>query len=130
MGSSVTSCIRKQSKNMFIKYVLFLCFVAGLVISQEDECYREKTNCYREDLNNEIGHVPYMKEIWACELACRETGGCNWFTWYENSGFYMCYLLTSCEGPLVDSRAVSARLDECTPDTTPTIRPTWTPPHN
>ena len=52
-------------------------------------------------MNNEIGHVPYMKEIWACELACRDTGGCNWFTWYENSGFYMCYLLTDCQGPLV-----------------------------
>ena len=25
----------------------------------------------------------------------RDTQGCSWFTFYENSDFYMCYLLTA-----------------------------------
>ena len=29
-----------------------------------------------------------------------------------------------------DSKAVSAMVEECTPDTTPTKIPTWTPPND
>ena len=43
--------------------------------------------------------MPYFADIWACEMACGDTAGCEWFTWYENEGFYMCYLLTSCDSP-------------------------------
>ena len=54
---------------------------------------------FRANFGNEIGHVPYFADIWACEMACGDTAGCEWFTWYENEGFYMCYLLTSCDSP-------------------------------
>merc|ERR1711976_445230 len=106
--------------------ILFFVFV-GLAWCQEDECYQVDTNCYRPELN-EIGHTPYMPDIWACELACRDTPGCTWFTWYENTGYYMCYLLTACDSPQIDDKAVSGKIEECTPDTTPTRMPTWTSP--
>ena len=47
---------------------------------------------------------------------------------YENPGFYNCYLLTSCNNPVGDERAVSGKVSECSPDTTPAAHPTWTPP--
>ena len=30
---------------------------------------------------NAIGTIPYFPDIWACELACRDTPACSWFTW-------------------------------------------------
>merc|ERR1712045_981336 len=95
------------------------------VSAQEDACYREGTNCDRQGQGNEIGHTPYFPDIWACELACRDTQGCSWFTFYENSDFYMCYLLTACDSPSMDDHAISGMIDECTEDTTPTRIPTW-----
>ena len=47
---------------------------------------------------------------------------------YENPGFFNCYLLTSCNNPLTDERAVSGKVSDCSIDTTPTKHPTWTPP--
>ena len=32
---------------------------------------------------NDLGTIPYFPDIWACELACRDTAGCNWFTWWH-----------------------------------------------
>ena len=46
---------------------------------------------------NEIGRIPYMPDIWACELACRDEPSCHWFTWYDMDQFFMCYLLTDCD---------------------------------
>eukprot|EP00092_Neocalanus_flemingeri_P014159 GFUD01015275.1.p1 GENE.GFUD01015275.1~~GFUD01015275.1.p1 ORF type:complete len:118 (-),score=24.44 GFUD01015275.1:95-448(-) len=101
--------------------------VAGAA-GDDDPCYQEGTNCYWPG-ENEIGHTPYLQDIWACELACQDTSGCVWFTWFQQSGFYMCYLLTECPKPFKDDKSVSAKIEDCTPDTTPTRRPTWTPPH-
>eukprot|EP00090_Calanus_glacialis_P001748 TRINITY_DN11281_c0_g1_i1.p1 TRINITY_DN11281_c0_g1~~TRINITY_DN11281_c0_g1_i1.p1 ORF type:complete len:119 (-),score=28.12 TRINITY_DN11281_c0_g1_i1:90-446(-) len=102
--------------------------LAGSLPRIDDPCYRANTNCFRKG-ENELGMIPYMKDIWACELACRDTDTCAWFTWYKQDGFHMCYLLTACAHPANDENGVSAKLEECTPDTTPTIRPTWTPPY-
>ena len=83
----------------------------------DDYCYREATNCYRPG-ENDIAHMPYLLDIWACEMACRDTSGCAWFTWYEQDECLqdMCYLLTECADPVKDEKSVSARLEECTPD--------------
>merc|ERR1711915_241750 len=75
-------------------FILFLAAAAHCGVIPDDPCYREDTNCYEKGVNL-VGNVPYLPEIWACELACKETSGCNWFTWYQQDGFHMCYLLDS-----------------------------------
>ena len=82
-----------------------------------DPCYRGATNCYRPG-ENDLAHLPYLLDIWACEMTCRDTEGCAWFTWYEQEECLqdMCYLLTECAQPVKDEHSVSARLDECHPD--------------
>ena len=106
---------------------LLLLFPLSAVLGVEDPCYQEAVNCYWPG-ENEIAHIPYLQAIWACELACKDTSMCEWFTWLKQDGFYICYLLTECSKPFKDERSVSGRIEECSPDTTPTLRPTWTPP--
>ena len=36
---------------------------------------------------NAIGTIPYFPDIWACELACRDTPACSWFTWWQPPTF-------------------------------------------
>merc|ERR1712141_188902 len=128
MGELRASPRQAQSITMLSSLLSALAVLVVVSFAQEDPCYREDTNCHRPG-ENDLGTIPYFPDIWACELACRDTTGCNWFTWYENPGFYNCYLLSSCNDPKTDKRAISGKLEECSPDTTPTIRPTWTPPH-
>merc|ERR1719419_328208 len=89
-------------------FILFLAAAAHCGVVPDDPCYREDTNCYEKGVNG-VGTVPYLPEIWACELACKDTSGCNWFTWYQQDGFHMCYLLDSCNHPSNDKAGVSAR---------------------
>merc|ERR1712189_75541 len=112
-------------------FLLFLAAAAHCGVIPDDPCYTEDTNCYEKGVNG-VGTVPYLPEIWACELACKDTSGCNWFTWYQQDGFHMCYLLDSCNHPSNDKAGVSGKVNECSPDTTPTRSPTWTSPksHN
>merc|ERR1711915_356024 len=54
--------------------ILFLAAVAHCGVIPDDPCYREDTNCYEKGVNL-VGNVPYLPEIWACELACKDTSG-------------------------------------------------------
>merc|ERR1712165_170574 len=117
-----------QSSTMLSSLLSALAVLVVVSFAQEDPCYREDINCHRPGENG-LGTIPYFPDIWACELACRDTAGCNWFTWFENPGFYNCYLLTSCNDPRGDERAISGKVEDCSPDTTPTKFPPWTSPH-
>merc|ERR1712243_49571 len=100
----------------------------ALPASPDDPCYQKDVNCFMES-QSEIGHFGFLPDIWACEFACRDEPACKWFTWYKQDGFYMCYLLGDCDRPRHDDLSISGEISQCTPDTTPTARPPWTPPH-
>merc|ERR1719435_356633 len=95
----------------FILLLAPLAMAGALPASPEDPCYQKDLNCFIES-QSEIGHFGFLPDIWSCEMACRDESACEWFTWSKH-----------------DDLSISGKISECTPDTTPTARPPWTPPH-